>query len=133
MCQIFRWNHRSWDIDRLLRDIRAGALIPDLVELDPSFAQLYGQRVLVGGPQRIALDVKHALIDAPDRLSEPIVLLYAGREEGIVAPYEDAPECNGWIVGDGNHRVLAAGLHGRWLRAYVLTEEQSRNYEMGED
>ena len=74
--------------------------------------------------------MRHALVAAPDNLDQPIVLLYVGQEEGIVAPFEDGVDGNSWVVGDGNHRVLAAGLHNRPLRGYVLSEDQSKIYEV---
>lgn len=79
------------------------------------------------------IDVLHVLVTAPDNLHKPIVLIYVGQQEGILGPYEDSPDDNSWVVGSGNHRTLAAGLHERGLRGYVLTEEQSRQYEMNED
>jgi hypothetical protein len=133
MGQVFRWNGRVWDIGRLLSDIATGALRPRLIKLDRSFAEVYGQEVLVRAQGRIAIDVRHTLVTSPDKFHEPIVLLHVGQGEGIVAPYEGSPEDNSWVVGDGNHRTLAAGLHGQDLRAYVLTDDESQLYEIGED
>jgi thiamine monophosphate synthase len=56
--------------------------------------------------------------------SEPIILLHVGESEGLVSLREDIPEPH-YVVGDGNHRLLAAKRLRAILRAYVLTAEES--------
>ena len=82
----------------------------------------YGQTFLVRGEAgRFAIDVLHVLPQSQDRLHNPAIRLHVGEDAGLITFDEQEGRDAHWIVGDGNHRILAAGLAGRGMQAYCLT------------
>lgn len=132
--QQFNWRGRRYDITRLLTDIRDGAITPALIDLSPEFVGKYGQIFLVRGEAgRIAIDVVHVLTQSHDMLHNPAILLHVGDDAGLITFDEEKGRDAHWIVGDGNHRILAAGLAGRGMKAYCLTREETARYELPDD
>jgi hypothetical protein len=132
--QVFDWDGRRYDISRLLADIENGDLRAELIDLCPSFVGKYGQKYLVRGEAgRVAIDMPHVLFKSPDRLHQPAVLLHVGKDRGLITFDEELGREANWVIGDGNHRILAAGLQGIGMKAYCLTEEQTTRYEIAVD
>jgi hypothetical protein len=131
--ETFRWRHKTFDISAALKDLERGHLHPTIVELEPAFIEGYCNLYLdTASPEPrppIAIDQEYADGLSVERLSEPIILLHVGESEGLVSLREDIPEPH-YVVGDGNHRLLAAKRLRAILRAYVLTAEESASYEL---
>ena len=109
--EVLVWNHRTFDIARMHRDLREGVLTPALIDLPPRFVATYAQHVLVKSEVgRTGISMEHALFRTSDRLSEPVILLHMGENQGIVTLC-DEPISHNYVVGDGNHRLLFAGIH----------------------
>jgi hypothetical protein len=114
--QQFNWLGRRYDVTRLLSDIRDGAITPELIDLSPEFVGKYGQIFLVRGEAgRFAIDALHVLTQSHDMLHSPAILLHVGDDAGLITFDEEQGRDAHWIVGDGNHRILAAGLVGRGM------------------
>lgn len=132
--QQFNWLGRRYDITRLLTDISERAITPALINLSPEFVSKYGQTFLVRGEAgSVAIDVLHVLTQSQDMLHDPAILLHVGDDAGLITFDEQEGRDAHWIVGDGNHRVLAAGLAGRGMQAYCLTREETARYELPDD
>ena len=76
----------------------------------------------------IEVNYAHAEAMTVEDLTEPIVLLHVGENEGIVSLREEESEAH-YVVGDGNHRLLAANRMNTAIKAYVLSQTDSAKYE----
>ena len=129
--ETFRWHTRHYDISRLLADLRDGVIKPALIDLSPEFVARYGQMFLVRGEAGpVDIDILHVLSNSQAMLNKPAVLLHVGDDGGLIAFDEEEGIDAHWIVGDGNHRVLAAGLERCGMKAYRLTREETARYEV---
>jgi len=132
--ETFRWRTKHYDISRLLADIRDMVINPSLIDLSPEFVAQYGQIFLVRGEAGpIAIDILHVLSKSHAMLNKPAVLLHTGDDGGLITFDEERGSDANWIVGDGNHRILAAGLERRGMKAYRLTCEETARYEVLEE
>lgn len=128
--EVFTWNHRRFDISRLRTELQTKTLCPQIIDLPPDFVERYAQLYLVRQEAgRIAVNVEHALFRSPTRLAEPLVLLHMGRNQGLVS-MDESGEAHDYVLGDGNHRLLFAGLQGMALRAFLLSESETDRYEI---
>jgi hypothetical protein len=129
--QTYRWQDHEYNISQLLADIDAGGLRPALIDLTPEFVGRYGQVFLVRGEAgRFAVNTFHVLTHSQSKIHEPAVLLHVGDDAGLITFNEEQREGANWVIGDGNHRILAAGLEGIGMKAYCLTREETQRYEM---
>jgi hypothetical protein len=132
--ETFRWHRKHYDISRLLDDIRNGVIKPALIDLSPEFVARYGQIFLVRGEAGpFAINVLHVLSKSHAMLNKPAVLLHVGDDGGLITFDEEHGTDAHWIVGDGNHRILAAGLERCGMTAYRLTREETAHYEVPEE
>ena len=132
--ETFRWRTKRYDISRLLADIRDGVIRPALIDLSPEFAARYGQIFLVRGEAGpFAINILHVLSKSHGMLNYPAVLLHVGEDGGLITFDEEHGTDAHWIVGDGNHRILAAGLERCGMKAYCLTREETARYELPEE
>lgn len=128
--EVFTWRHRRFDISRLRTDLQTKALTPQIIDLPADFVGRYAQLYLVRQEAgRIAINMEHALFRSPDRLAEPLILQHMGSNQGLVS-LDESDATHDYVLGDGNHRLLFAGLQGVALRAFLLTESETDRYEV---
>lgn len=127
----FRWNYCHFDITAILDAIAQGALQPSLIELCHDFIATYCQLFLDPKSSHsrppIAASAAYAKTIARERLLSPILLIHVGTGDGLVSLSETEQEPD-YVVGDGNHRLLAAMQRGEVLKAFVLSEADSTLY-----
>ena len=75
----------------------------------------------------IVVDYECAEVLNAEQLNAPIILLDFGENEGLISLREDEQEPH-YVVGDGNHRLLAANRMSATVSAYVLSAEESASY-----
>jgi hypothetical protein len=109
--ETFRWRTKHYDISRLLADLQDEVIKPALIDLSREFVARYGQMFLIRGEANpVAINIRHVLSKSQAMLNRPAVLLHVGDDGGLITFDEEHGTDANWIVGDGNHRVLAAGL-----------------------
>lgn len=129
--ETFRWKSAIYDISGISAAIENGKLKPCVIELGHEFISCYCQlyldpNVLHPRPP-LSIDREYAVQLEAERLLTPILLIHVGVNEGLVSLCEthQAPH---YVVGDGNHRLVAAMQRGKSLKGFVLSETDSTRY-----
>lgn len=104
MCiEEFRWKHGIYNITALRNDIESGYLCPIPIDLGVEFISNYCRLYLdmSSCEPRPPIEVNYAYAEAMtvEDLTEPIVLLHVGENEGIVTLREDESEVHYVVSG----------------------------------
>jgi hypothetical protein len=134
--QFFTWFTDTWDIQKLLTDIDAGAVRPKSGTVDRAFIEQFGTEVLAlkkGRPEAgswgllTQADVPKALALPNEALQEPIIFLNRGKNKGLLRLEGQASAES--VLADGTHRLTKAFFgNAQQLNYYVLSAGQSRKY-----
>ena len=135
--EIYHFMNDQFHISAILTHIKTGKLRPKLIEISPEFVTEFAEKVqclrrgIPAKDQRVgmfsSINTVHAMTLSDARLEEPLIFVHTRKGKGMLNM--DGKGLN-YLLGDGQHRLARAYMDGRQtpLKAYVLSETQSRKY-----
>lgn len=129
--ETFRWEHQTYDISAILRNITSGKLRPIAIYWPPAAVKSYFDVYLdPAAPEPrppLYLNLEYALSLPTGRLNVPVILVHVG-DSGLIA-YEEVDDLPRHVIADGNHRIALAASKGLGMWAFVLSRAQTEPYE----